>query len=199
MAKLTAGGDSGIDVAFVSGQFAQALNEPGLLEPIHDDLVPNLANLYPEATELAYDQGNDYSVPYTWGTTGICYRSDLVDPAPTSGTTSSSPTRRTTARPPCCRPSAGWRCPAQKALGYSVNTTDDAEIEARSRSSWSRPRRTCSPTTTPPSTSKLMSGEAVDGRGLGRLVQLRHRPRTPTSSSWCPRRAATSGPTRWSC
>ena len=80
MAKLTAGGDSGIDVAFVSGQYAQALNEAGLLEPIDAELVPNLANLYPEATELAYDQGNDYSVPYTWGTTGICYRSDLVGP-----------------------------------------------------------------------------------------------------------------------
>ena len=32
MAKLTAGGDSGIDVAFVSGQFAQALAAQGLLE-----------------------------------------------------------------------------------------------------------------------------------------------------------------------
>ena len=83
MAKLTAGG-GGIDVAFVSGQYAQALNDAGLLEPIHEDLVPNLENLYPEATELAYDEGNSYSVPYTWGTTGICYRSDLVDPAPTS-------------------------------------------------------------------------------------------------------------------
>ena len=42
MAKLTAGGDSGIDVAFVSGQYAQALNEAGLLEPISAELVPNL-------------------------------------------------------------------------------------------------------------------------------------------------------------
>ncbi|MFM1964539.1 MAG: hypothetical protein RL134_264, partial [Actinomycetota bacterium] len=43
--KLTAGGDPGIDVAFVSGQYAQALNEAGLLEPIDPRLVPNLANL----------------------------------------------------------------------------------------------------------------------------------------------------------
>ncbi len=58
VAKLTAGGDSGIDVAFVSGQFAQALAAQGLLEPIHHDLIPNLANLYPAASELAYDPGN---------------------------------------------------------------------------------------------------------------------------------------------
>ena len=87
VAKLTAGGDSGIDVAFVSGQFAQALAEQGLLEPIHHDLVPNLANLYPEANQLAYDPGNVCSVPYSWGTTGLCYRDDLVATRPTAGTT----------------------------------------------------------------------------------------------------------------
>ena len=71
-------------MAFVSGQYAQALNEAGLLEPIHPELIPNLANLYPEAKELAYDKGNNFSVPYTWGTTGICYRTDLVKTPPTS-------------------------------------------------------------------------------------------------------------------
>ena len=34
-----------------------------------------------------------------------------------------------------------------------------------------------------------------DGGGLGRLVQLRHRARTPTSTSSCPRRARTCGST----
>ena len=93
MAKLTAGADSGIDVAFVSGQYAQALDEQGLLEPIHPELIPNLANLYPEANELSYDKGNVFSVPYTWGTTGLCYRdrpdgerpdswNDLLNPTP---------------------------------------------------------------------------------------------------------------------
>ena len=53
MAKLTAGGDSGIDVAFVSGQFAQALNEAGLIETINPEFIPNLGNLYPEAQNLA--------------------------------------------------------------------------------------------------------------------------------------------------
>jgi spermidine/putrescine transport system substrate-binding protein len=83
VAKLTAGGDSGIDVAFVSGQFAQALAEYGILEPLDHARIPNLANLAPEATNLAYDPGNTYSAPYAWGTTGLCYRSDLID-APTS-------------------------------------------------------------------------------------------------------------------
>ena len=54
VAKLTAGGDSGIDVAFVSGQFAQALGEFGILAALDHDQIPNLSNLYPEATELGW-------------------------------------------------------------------------------------------------------------------------------------------------
>jgi spermidine/putrescine transport system substrate-binding protein len=128
MAKLTAGGASGIDVAFVSGQYAQALNEAGLIEPIHEDLVPNLANLYPQATELAFDEGNEYSVPYTWGTTGICYRSDLVDPAPTSWNDLLEPDPAYAGKITMLSTERWLALPAQKALGYSVNTTDDDEL-----------------------------------------------------------------------
>jgi spermidine/putrescine transport system substrate-binding protein len=65
-------------VVFVSSPFAEALNKLGLAAPIEADKVANLKNLYPEARALPYDPGNTFSVPYTWGTTGLCYRSDLV-------------------------------------------------------------------------------------------------------------------------
>jgi spermidine/putrescine transport system substrate-binding protein len=128
MAKLTAGGDSGIDVAFVSGQYAQALNDAGLLEPIDTALVPNLANLYPQASELSHDEGNEYSVPYTWGTTGICYRSDLVDPAPTSWNDILEPDPAYDGKITMLSTERWLALPAAKALGYSVNTTDDGEL-----------------------------------------------------------------------
>jgi spermidine/putrescine transport system substrate-binding protein len=128
MAKLTTGSDSGIDVAFVSGQYAQALNDAGLIEPIHADLVPNLDNLYPEAAELSYDKGNEYSVPYTWGTTGICYRSDLVDPAPTSWNDILEPDAAYDGKVTMLSTERWLALPAQKALGYSVNTTNDEEL-----------------------------------------------------------------------
>ena len=84
VAKLTATDDPGIDIAFLSGPYAQALAEQGELEPINPELIPNLANLYPEADDLAYDPGNKISVPYAWGTTGLCYREDLTGYDPTS-------------------------------------------------------------------------------------------------------------------
>lgn len=121
--------DPGIDVAFVSGPTAQALGEAGALARIDHAQVPNLANLYPEASQLAYDPGNAVSVPYAWGTTGLCYRADLtgyepdswydlLTPRPNvSGTTTALPTQR-------------WlMLPAQKALGFSANTVNPAEME----------------------------------------------------------------------
>ena len=128
VAKLTAGGDAGIDVAFVSGQFAQALNEQGLLEPIHADLVPNLSNLYPEATKLAYDPGNTFSVPYAWGTTGLCYRSDLVKTAPTSWKDLLEPAADVKGKTTMLGTERWLMLPAQKALGFSANTTSEEEM-----------------------------------------------------------------------
>ncbi|MEV6342870.1 spermidine/putrescine ABC transporter substrate-binding protein [Actinoplanes sp. NPDC051851] len=128
MAKLTAGGDSGIDVAFVSGPFAQALAEQGLVEPIHADLIPNLSNLYPEATQLAYDPGNKYSVPYTWGTTGLCYRSDLTGYDPDSWNDLLSPKTALAKKTTMLATDRWLMLPAQKSLGYSANTTDAGEM-----------------------------------------------------------------------
>jgi putrescine transport system substrate-binding protein len=43
----------------------------GLIEPLRQDLMPNLSNLDQEFVETDYDPGNRYTVPYQWGTTGI--------------------------------------------------------------------------------------------------------------------------------
>jgi spermidine/putrescine transport system substrate-binding protein len=127
VATLTASANPGIDVAFVSGQFAQALGEIGLLEPLDHAQIPNLANLYPEANELAYDPGNAVSAPYAWGTTGLCYRGDLID-APTSWNDLLQPAEDVSGKTTMLATERWLMLPAQKALGYSVNTTDDAEL-----------------------------------------------------------------------
>ncbi|MBB2910031.1 spermidine/putrescine transport system substrate-binding protein [Streptosporangium becharense] len=128
MAKLTSGADTGLDVAFVSGQYAQALNEAGLLEPLHPELIPNLANLYPEAKELAFDKGNVFSVPYTWGTTGICYRTDLVKTPPTSWNDILSPPADAVKKVTMMTTERWLALPAIKALGMSVNTRSDDDL-----------------------------------------------------------------------
>lgn len=128
VAKILASADSGIDVAFMSGQFAQALAAQGFLEPIHADLIPNLANLYPEAMQLAYDQGNTISVPYAWGTTGLCYREDLTGYAPDSWYDLLTPRDNVSGKTTMLATERWLMLPAQKALGFSANTTDPDEM-----------------------------------------------------------------------
>ncbi|WP_457939453.1 polyamine ABC transporter substrate-binding protein [Mesorhizobium sp. 10J20-29] len=128
MGKLIASGGKGYDVVFVSSPFAEVLNNLGLAETIDHAKVPNLANLYPEATTLSYDSGNTFSVPYTWGTTGLCYRSDLVDAEPTSWYDLLAPNDTIKGKTTMLATDRWLLAAGQLAKGYSVNETDLAKM-----------------------------------------------------------------------
>lgn len=130
MGKVTAGGGKGYDVLFVSGQFVEALAKLGLVAELDHANIPNIANLYPEAGQLGYDPGNKYSVPYAWGTTGLCYRSDLVSTPPTSWMDLLKPSDELKGKITMLATDRWLMGAGLKALGYSVNSTDEAEIEA---------------------------------------------------------------------
>jgi spermidine/putrescine transport system substrate-binding protein len=158
--KLTTGADSGIDVAFVSGQYAQALNDAGLLQKLDKSMIPNEKNLYPEATTLAYDMGNNYSLPYTWGTTGLCYRSDLVKTAPTSWNDLLNPAPGIAGKTTMLATERWMALPALKALGMSVNTKNPADLaKAKQQLLKTKPTLLAYDDTT--FYSKLVSGEAT--------------------------------------
>ena len=129
MGKLTAANGSGFDLVFVSGPFVEPLTNLGYAAEIDQSQIPNIANLDPEATELSYDSGNTHSVPYTWGTTGICYRSDLVDQTPSSWEAFHTPAADTDGKMTMLGTDRWLLQPALLSLGYSINTTDAAQIE----------------------------------------------------------------------
>ena len=128
MGKVTAGGGKGYDVLFVSSPFAEALKKLNLIADLDPAKIPNLANLYPEAQNLSYDPGNKFSVPYAWGTTGLCYRSDLVSPAPTSWMDMLKPADALKGKITMLKTDRWLMAAGLKALGYSVNSTDEAEV-----------------------------------------------------------------------
>ena len=130
MGKITAQNGGGFDLVFVSGPFVQALVNQGWAAEIDHARIPNLANLYPEASQLGYDPGNTHSVPYTWGTTGICYRSDLVKDAPTSWELFRDPPADLKGKMTMLGTDRWLLQPALLSAGASINTTDPAEIDA---------------------------------------------------------------------
>jgi spermidine/putrescine transport system substrate-binding protein len=123
MGKLIASKGVGYDVVFVSSPFAEVLNNLGLTEELDHTKLPNIANLYAEATTLPHDPGNMFSVPYAWGTTGLCYRSDLVD-APTSWNDLLKPAADVAGKTTMLATDRWLLAAGQLALGYSVNETD---------------------------------------------------------------------------
>jgi spermidine/putrescine transport system substrate-binding protein len=72
-------GASGYDVIVLpDAKVAQAVSL-NLIEPLNHTLIPNLQGIDPIFKTQFYDPGNNYSVPYLWGTTGIAYDSSMVN------------------------------------------------------------------------------------------------------------------------
>ena len=71
-------GASGYDVVMMADAFAGEAVRDGFLETLDLKLIPNLEHIDNRFRNQAYDPGNQYSVPYMWGTTGIGYDSSLV-------------------------------------------------------------------------------------------------------------------------
>lgn len=130
MGKLMASQGKGYDVVFVSSPFAEILNQQGLLAPIDHAAVPNIANLYPEAAALAYDPGATFAVPYAWGTTGLCYRSDLVEGTPDSWASMLKPGDALKGKITMLSTDRWLMAAGLLAQGSSVNETDQAKIDS---------------------------------------------------------------------
>ncbi|MDQ0509157.1 polyamine ABC transporter substrate-binding protein [Ancylobacter amanitiformis] len=158
MGKLIAAKGKGYDVVFVSSPFAEVLHNLGLAETLDHAKIPNLANLYPEATVLAHDKGNSFSVPYTWGTTGLCYRSDLT-PAPTSWNDLLKPTDALKGKTTMLATDRWLLAAGFLAEGYSVNETDKAKL-AQTRDLLIAAKKTLLAYDDTTFYSKLVSGEA---------------------------------------
>lgn len=130
MGKITAGGGRGYDVVFVSSPFVEALANLGLAAQLDHSQIPNLKNLYPEASQLGYDPGNQHSVPYAWGTTGLCYRSDLVSGSPDSWNDLLKPDDALKGKITMLSTDRWLMAAGLRSLGYSINSQDETEINA---------------------------------------------------------------------
>lgn len=127
--KLQAG--DAYDVLIPSDYMIERLIAGDYLQPLDKSLIPNLSNLAEQVIGLGYDPEGKWSVPYFWGSVGLVYNHENVDPA--------------------VMEAEGWSIlrntdyaghiyiydserdsfmMAFKALGYSMNTDDPDEINA---------------------------------------------------------------------
>ncbi len=152
-AKLQAG--DAYDVIIPSDYMIERLMKLDLLQQLDLSKIPNMELLSDAVKDLPFDPENQYAVPYFWGSVGLVYNHETVDPEDVE--------------------SEGWevlRDPkyagrtyiydserdsfmmAFKALGYSMNTSDMDEINGAYE--WlMEMNRTMSPT--------YVTDEVIDG------------------------------------
>ena len=75
IAKLQSGGVRQYDLIFPSSYFLPTLKNLNLIKPLDHSRLPGLANLDSEfSRKLVEDPGQEFTVPYQWGTSGLVVR-----------------------------------------------------------------------------------------------------------------------------
>ena len=82
-AKIAMGGSS-YDVIFPSDYMVERMIQEQLLQPVNWNNVPNVKNIDPRFMNESYDPESKYAVPYTWGTMGVLYNTEMVIGEPDS-------------------------------------------------------------------------------------------------------------------
>ena len=127
--KLQAG--DAYDVLVPSDYMIERLITDNSLLELDLSKLPNIANLADGVKNLPYDVDNTYSVPYFWGNVGIVYNHDNVDPAEVERL--GYELLQDTAYKGRIYVYDSERdsfMMAFKALGYSMNTESEEEIQA---------------------------------------------------------------------
>ncbi len=126
--KLKTGGIT-VDVIFPSDYMVARMIHEGMLEKLNFDNIPNYQYIDDSYKNLAHDPDNEYSVPYTWGTVGIIYNTKYVKQEDVTGWELlwNTDYAGKVLMFDNSRDAFGI---AQYLLGYDVNTTDKAQLQA---------------------------------------------------------------------
>ena len=117
------------DVVCPSDYMIEKMIQNNMLAEIDFNNVPNINNIDPKYMEVAksFDPENKYAAPYTWGTVGILYNTSMIDDEITSWGDLWNPKYQGNILMQDSVRDAFMV--GEKLLGYSINTTDKAELE----------------------------------------------------------------------
>lgn len=119
-------GGSDYDVIIPSDYMVSRLISEDMLEPINHENITNFDKLDPSFLNMEFDPGNQYSIPYTWGTVGIIYNTEMIQEKITGW--SALFDEKYSGQILMFDNSRDAMGIALKYLGYSFNTTSEAEL-----------------------------------------------------------------------
>ena len=124
--SLLKSGAGDYDVIVPSDYMISQLIEEDMLAELDYDSIPNFSLIDSRFKHMSYDPENRYTVPYAWGTVGIIYNTAMVDEPITSWSVMFDP--KYAGNVLMFRNSRDAIGIALSYLGYSLNTTDEAEL-----------------------------------------------------------------------
>ncbi len=124
--KIKNGGAS-YDIIVPSDYMIERMISENLLRKIDVTSLPNYHYVRQEYKDMYYDPANEYSVPYNVGMVGLIYNTKMVEEAPTSWKALWDERYRGKILM-IDNPRDAFAIP-QKILGYSLNSTDEKELE----------------------------------------------------------------------
>ncbi|CAM4096101.1 ABC transporter substrate-binding protein [Lederbergia lenta] len=77
MTKISQGGTA-YDITIPSEYAISKMKEEDLLIPLDHKKLPNLKYIDEHYLDLSFDENNEYSIPYFWGTFGIVYNPKMI-------------------------------------------------------------------------------------------------------------------------
>jgi spermidine/putrescine transport system substrate-binding protein len=84
-------GEVDVDVFWPTIDYIPKLVAAEFIQPLNHDYLPNLETVWPSLQDPYYDQGSQYTVPYTIYHTGIAWRTDIVPVEPEELAASANP------------------------------------------------------------------------------------------------------------
>lgn len=120
----------GYDLVVPSTYFVSKMRNEGMLKKLDHSKLSNFANIDESYLNKSFDPNNDYSIPYIWGATGIGVNAEMLDESeyPTSWADLWDP--KWEGQLMVMDDSREFFHIALRKLGYSGNTTDEAQIKA---------------------------------------------------------------------
>ncbi len=132
LAKMQAGGGDKYSLIYPSDYMVAEMRDLGLLTQIDASRLEGMDALVDNWQSPAYDPDNGYSIPYSWGTTGLIYNTAVLGTVTDWADVwlNAEQLDRQITLLDDVRETMGA---SLKSLGYSVNSTDPGELEAAYR------------------------------------------------------------------
>lgn len=127
MLNTIASTENQYDIVIAAYDYIEEMIAENFLLPLDHREIPNSDNLFPVFADATFDPGRRFTMPFLWGTQGICYRKSAVTKTPDSWSIlfeSEAHSGR------IAIPGPDTLGLALKYLGYSYNSVNADELEA---------------------------------------------------------------------